>query len=145
MGTSPTEYVRGEIQEYLKQRGVGVKVRESELFKEILKSSKIASPGILRGIANKAKGIGGYVPIFHVEVVKEGNKSFYCYKAYRFTENSVLGELQKKVIEFKTTLQRDNLWNVSWIDLSVDERRPYLEFMNRFENVMDLFTAETNE
>lgn len=139
MGTK-TDAVRTEIQEFLKNKGEGVKVRESELFDALLETSENASSGILRGIANKLKGIGGYIPIPNVEVIKEGSKSYYFYKAYHLPESSIIGMLQQKVVEFKTTLQRENLWAVSLLDMPIKDRQTYLEFVNRFEQLMGLFS-----
>ncbi|QSO47477.1 hypothetical protein [Alicyclobacillus mengziensis] len=142
--TKRTEMARGLIQEFLMKKGEGVKVRESDLFEEIKQIDPLITDGVLRGIANKMKGIGGYVPISNVEVVKEGSKSFYFYQGYKFSDGFV-GSLQKKLIDFKNELKRDNLWDVSIIGLSSEERRVYLEFVDRFEHLMSMFSFDENE
>lgn len=144
MAKSKTEIVREEIRAYLKTLG-GAKVRQVELTNYLLINSTIATEGIIRGIYNRMQGIGGsYKLIPNVKIVKEEGASYLYYEEGEFEDNSVIGRLRQKNSEFEEMLKRDNLWNISILDLPFEERQPYLEYMEKFGILRDAFTKKGN-
>lgn|GEM_PF-4786904 len=139
---SRTEIVRGEIREYLKAQK-GKKIRQVDLTNYILENSSVATEGIVRGIYNKMLGIGGsYKLIPNVKIVSEDSKSFLYYEESDFNDDSIIGRLKQKNIEFEESLKRAGLWNVSILDLPFEERQPYLEYMDKFGNLRDMFVKK---
>ncbi|HFJ9454141.1 TPA: hypothetical protein ACGW67_005464 [Bacillus tropicus] len=141
---SNTAIVREEIEMYLKQKGEGVKIRQTDLTQYMLQHSSVATGGIVRGIYNRMQGIGGSIkPIPNVHFSKEADgKVFYFYKPTdnnRFSEDSIMGEIEQKIIEFEKVLRGANLLDISLLDLPSEERKVYLKFIDHFEELRNIF------
>lgn len=139
--SSKTEIVREEIRKYLKE--TNGRVRQVDLTNYILGNSHVATPGIIRGIFNGVQGIGGrYRHIPNVAFAKEEGKVFYYYEENNFSEDSTMNRLSQKVAEFEAELKKDDLLKVSFLDILPEERRHYLEFIEKFEELRDIFTTK---
>ena len=138
---SKTETVREEIRHYLKK--TDGRVRQVDLTNYILENSHVATPGIVRGIFNGAQGIGGrYRHIPNVAFTKEDGKVYYFYEENNFSEDSTMSKLSQKVAEFEADLKKDDLLKVSFLDIPSAERKHYLEFIEKFEELRNIFTTK---
>lgn len=144
MKKSKTEIVREEMREYLKTQ-IGSKIRQVDLTNYLLQNSCVATEGIIRGIYNRMLGIGGsYKLIPNVHIVTEDKKSYLYYQESEFIDDSIIGKLKGKNLEFEGILKESGLWNISILDLPFEERQPYIEYMEKFGILRDMFVKKEN-
>lgn len=143
---SKTALVRKQIEAYLKERS-GQWIRQIDIINDLLPNNPYdAQIGVFRGIFNKVGGIGGTIPIPHVELKKEGNKAFYRYvepASIKFSKDSPLYVLAEEFSVFEKELDKEQLFNVDLRNLSSEEVKTYLGFIEKMEQIKKiLFEGE---
>lgn len=139
--TTNTAIIRREIHDYLKSLGEGVEVRQIDLTNYIKENSSVeATEGTLRGIYNKMANIGGtYKGVKDIKISKKIDGSVYYYYEKDNVENTVTEHLRKVTMEFEELLKKNNLLNVSIIDLDFKQRKLYVDYIEQFEKLRNLF------
>jgi hypothetical protein len=61
-------------------------------------------------------------------------RSFYNFRRQYYWKSQT-----KKINEFEESLKETDLWNVAILELPFKERKPYLEFMEKFEELRNMF------
>ena len=146
MAKTQTQILREEILEYLKQQGPEFKIRESELTKYLVANSAVSSPStVLPGIYQKIEGKHGVrISIPGVKRYKEGSKVYYTYSPeyFKFEEGTTMYSIKESLNRFEDDLRKNNLWNVAVLELPFEERKAYLQFLEKFEEMRTLFDSE---
>lgn len=135
---STTELAREEIRNYLKNRGEGVRVSQSDLTNHLKnKMGDKITNGIISGLYFKMSGNGPiYIPIPNIKVEKGlDGKMYYYYKNNNIDKDSALLKLKEETSAFEKKLK--NL-NINIMDLTNEERQIYIGYIEQFKKLIEL-------